>query len=82
MNIVEFFEGPVPAAYQDPKKDGSVLKLDDSRKTRLTLAQINRLRQMNDVRKFEHEKHLEKVSKQYKQPAEAGAGGLGSPASL
>jgi hypothetical protein len=82
MKIYEFFDGPVPTAYQDPAEDKSTLKIDDSRKTRLTLSQINRLRQMNDVRKFEHEKHLEKVSKQYKAPVEGGVGGLGSPASI
>ena len=72
--IFEFFEPTVPG-YQNPSQDHSTLKLADSRKTRLTLAQINRLRTMNDVRKFEHEKHLEKVSKQYKLPVEGGGAG-------
>lgn len=70
--IFEFFE-PAKPGYQEPSQDNSALKLDDSRKTRLTLAQINRLRMMNDVRKVEHETHLKRVSKQYKPPVE-GAG--------
>ena len=81
MKLFEFYDDPVPG-YEDPKRDHSQLKLDDSRKTRLTLAQINRLRTMNDVKKVEHEQHLKKISKQYKAPAEEGAGGAGGPASL
>lgn len=81
MKIFEFFDQAVPG-YEDVSQDNSRLTLDDSRKTRLTLAQINRLRSMNDIRKLEHEKHLTQVSKQYKPPAEGGAGGAGSPASL
>jgi len=45
-----------------------VLSLSDVRKTKLTLAQINRLRIMNDIRKLEHEHDLEKVRSQYKAP--------------
>jgi hypothetical protein len=81
MKLFEFYDDPVKG-YEDPSRDNSTLKLDDSRKTRLTLAQINRLRMMNDVKKVEHEQHLKKVSKQYKPPAEEGAGGAGAPASV
>lgn len=71
MFISELFE-PTPDGYRTEKDDSTVMKLSDVRKTRLSLAQINRLRVMNDVRKFEHEKKLSSVSKQYK-PAEAEA---------
>lgn len=72
MFISELFE-PTPKGYRDEKEDNSVLKLSDVRKTRLSLAQINRLRVMNDVRKYEHEKKLGSITKQYKPPAEAAA---------
>lgn len=72
MFISELFE-PTPQGYRNEKDDNSTLKLSDVRKTRLSLAQINRLRTMNDVRKYEHEKKLETVTKQYKPPAEAAA---------
>lgn len=73
MNLNELYE-PVPAGYRSEKDDNSVMKKDDTRKTRLTLAQLNKLRIMNDTRALEHEKKLEKVSDQYKAPAaEAGA---------
>ena len=57
MYIIELFS-PTPDGYDTAKDDGTVSKLSDLRKTRLSLAQINRLRIMNDVRKFEHEKKL------------------------
>lgn len=68
MFIAELFE-PTPTGYRDEKEDNSVQKLSDVRKTRLSLAQINRLRVMNDVRKYEHEKKLGSITKQYKPPA-------------
>ena len=81
MLLFEFFDKPIPGR-EFPEADHSTLKLDNRRKTRLTLAQINHLRMMNDVRKVEHEKQLKRVSKQYKAPAEEGAAGAGAPASL
>jgi hypothetical protein len=81
MFISEIFEPAQPGLYT-AKDDNSVLKMSDTRKTRLTLAQLNRLRMMNDVLKFEHEKQLERVSKQYKPPVDASAMGMGAPASL
>jgi hypothetical protein len=74
MNVFELFD-PAPAGYHDEKADQSVLKFDDSRKTRLTLAHLNQLRQSHDVRKLEHEKKLQSISKQYKSAPEAGAAG-------
>lgn len=59
-----------PVGYASEKDDNSTLKLSDLRKTsRITLADLNKLRMANDVRKVEHENKLEKVSKQYKPPA-------------
>lgn len=76
MNIFELFD-PAPEGYHNEKEDQSTLKMSDSRKTRLTLAHLNQLRQSHDVRKLEHEKKLEAVAKQYDAVPEAGvAGGL------
>jgi hypothetical protein len=79
MLLTNLFESPAPAqpGYQSEKDDKSVMKLSDLRKTRLTLAHLNKLRMANDVRKFEHEKKLKSISKQYKAPAPEG-GGLGA----
>jgi uncharacterized protein YkwD len=76
MNIFEMFD-QAPAGYYNEKDDQTSLKLDDSRKTRLTLAHLNQLRQSHDVKKLEHEKKLEKISKQYASAPAAGAGPLG-----
>lgn len=78
MLILELFDS-APQGYHTEKDDKSVIKKSNTRKnrTRLSLAQINKLRTMNDVRKYEHEKKLTKISKQYKPPeAAAGAPGL------
>ena len=58
-----------PEAYQDVAQDNSQPKLDNLRKTRLTLRQLNKLRQMNDVRTFEYKEKLKQVKKQYAPPA-------------
>lgn len=75
MQLNELYE-PTPAGFRSEKEDNSVLKISDTRKTRLTLDRLNKLRIMNDTRKLEHEKKLETISDQYKAPASQ-EGGLG-----
>ena len=58
-----------PEAYQDVSQDNSQPKLGDLRKTRLTLRQLNKLRQMNDVRNYEYKEKLKDIRKQYAPPA-------------
>ena len=72
MIVTELFE-PAKPGYQTPGLDNTPLKLSDLLKTRLTLADLSRLRMANDVRRVEHEKKLEKVTKQYKPPMAAPA---------
>ena len=76
MNLNELYSH-TPAGYRSEKSDNTVIKKDDTRKTRLTLSQLNKLRVMNDTRKLEHEKKLEKVSNQYKAAAPAAGPGPG-----
>jgi hypothetical protein len=61
---MEMFEPPV-AGYQDVESDNSKPKWKQSRKTKLTLKQIRKLRKMLDVRNYEKKKHLKKVHEQY-----------------
>lgn len=70
MFILEMF-GSTQSGYTSEKNDKSIQKLSDTRKTRLTLQHLNRLRQANDVRKFENEKKIESVKKQYAAPSAA-----------
>jgi cellulose biosynthesis protein BcsQ len=73
MFLQEVFQPTVKSQYSTEKDDQSVQKLSDTRKSRLTLAQIKRLRIMNDMRKFEHQKEVEGLSKQYRPAAAPGA---------
>ena len=72
MFLQEVFQPTVKSQYSTEKDDQSVQKLSDTRKSRLTLAQIKRLRIMNDMRKFEHQKEVEGLSKQYRPAAPPG----------
>lgn len=73
MFISEIFDLSGAAGYRTEKDDNSVQHYADMRKTRLTLKQIKRLRMMNDLRKFEQQKKVEGLAKQYKPPAAGGA---------
>jgi len=58
------------SAYQDLSQDNSQPRLGDLRKTKLTLKQINKMRQLNDVRQVEFKERLERVQRQYAPPAQ------------
>ena len=62
-----------PSAYQDLAQDNSQTTMDSLRKTRLTLRQINKLRQMNDIRSVEYKEKLKDIRKQYAPAPEAPA---------
>lgn len=62
-----------PEAYQDLNQDNSQTTLNSLRKTRLTLRQINKLRQMNDVRNYEYKEKLKNIRKQYGTVPDAAA---------
>jgi hypothetical protein len=58
-----------PESYQDVAQDNSQPTLGSLRKTRLTLRQIRKLRQMSDVRSFEYKEKLKLIRQQYAPPA-------------
>jgi hypothetical protein len=64
MKLLEMFDPPI-AGYQDTQSDNSRPMWKTSRKTKLTLAQIRKLRRMLDVRNYERKEHLAKVREQY-----------------
>lgn len=68
MILNELFSKHVPE-MQNLQADSTQLKYEDSRKTRLTLKQINRLRKMNDMRALEHEQEMNFVRKMYSPPS-------------
>lgn len=64
MKLFEMFDPAIPG-YQDLESDNSKPKWRESRKSKLTLRQIRKLRKMNDVRNYEKAKYLKKVHEQY-----------------
>lgn len=69
---MEMFDPPV-AGYQDVGQDNSRPIWRTSRKTKLTLKQIRKLRKMLDVRNYEKKEYLKKVRDQYGATAQSQA---------
>ena len=69
MILFELYEKS-PESYQDLENDNTQPQMGQLRKTRLTLKQISKLRQMNDIRKIEHKNKLKYVKAQYSPPVE------------
>lgn len=60
----------------DPIYDDSVVDLDDTRKTRLTLRQINRARKAAELHTEEKSKELDFIRQMYGIAAQAEAGAM------
>ena len=77
MKLLEMFNPPeYYNGYQDINQDNSKPEWKTSRKTKLTLKQLRKLRKMLDVRNYEKKEHLKEVREQYgaaNQPKEASA---------
>ena len=74
MLLNEMFDAPV-SGYQDVNADNSKPTYRTSRKTKLTLKQIRKLRRMMDVRNYENKLYLSDVRTQYGPKPEQDAGG-------
>jgi hypothetical protein len=59
----------------DPVYDDSIVNMDDTRKTRLTLRQINRARKASETHNEEKTKELDFVRQMYGIAAQAAAAG-------
>lgn len=75
MILREFFEA-APDGWQDVQDDHSQPEWGESRKTKLLLREINKLRRMQEVQAFERAKYLKKIRKQYAPPTEGAAPSL------
>ena len=60
----------------DPQYDDSVVKMNDTRKTRLTLRQINRARKASELHTKEKAGELDFVRQMYGIAAQAAAAGM------
>lgn len=66
----------VPQEYQNIEDDNSQTRINQLRKTKLTLSQIRQLRQLNDIRTVEYTDKMEDLKKQYGTVAPQGGGGF------
>ena len=82
MQLREFFYYdketllPTEDNRYDPIYDDSIVDLDDTRKTRLTLRQINRARKAAEIHTEEKEKELDFIRQMYGIAAQAAAGAV------
>lgn len=70
MYLTEFYN-PAPKGYQDVEDDESQLQWGESRKTKLTLGMISKIRKMNEVQSYERAIDLKDIRKQYGTPPES-----------
>jgi len=69
MYLAEMFSD-TPEEFKSEEEDNTQLRgLKDMRKTRLTLSQLNKIRVMNDMRRYEKEKKMDQIKAQYAAPA-------------
>lgn len=84
MNLKELFEAgfSMPNAAEQENTDAqqqndhSVSQKDDTRRTRLTLDQINRLRLLQDAKSAEYSEKIKLIKKQYGSSGKEEEGGL------
>ena len=67
---------PVEDDRYDPQDDHSPIDYDDTRKTRLSLRQINKIRKASELHIKEKSKELDFVRQMYGIAANAEAGGV------
>ena len=67
---------PVEDDKYNPVDDQSIVDPDDTRKTRLTLRQINRARKASEIHTKAQSKELDFVRQMYGIAAQAAAGGV------
>ena len=72
----DLFKKALPG-YQNQDYDNSQMQKYNTRKTRLTLLQINKMRNMHDIRKKEQNKKLEVIQQQYGPGAAGGDEDMG-----
>ena len=67
---------PVEDNRYEPLSDDSILDIDDTRKTRLTLSQINRARKASELHIKEKQEELDFIRQMYGIAAQQAAAGM------
>lgn len=76
MLLQEMFDRAKPG-YQELSSDNSKPQWRESRKTKLTLRQLRKLRKMLDIRNYEYAVNLNRIADQYVPKQEVGGLGAG-----
>jgi len=63
------FELDNPKSKEEQAEDNSIALKSDTRKTRLTLEQLSKLRKLADLKIVEYHKNIEEVRRQFAAPA-------------
>jgi len=50
---------------ETPYQDGTALRKDDTRKTRLTFAQLSKLRKLADLKTVEYQESIKEIRRQF-----------------
>tara|TARA_B100000989_G_scaffold79352_2_gene56536 strand:+ start:904 stop:1125 length:222 start_codon:yes stop_codon:yes gene_type:complete len=50
---------------QKPYQDNTALRLDDTRKTRLTFEQLSKLRKLSDLKSTEYQESISEIRRQF-----------------
>lgn len=58
--------------FYNPEEDRTVVQADDTRKARLTLRALNKLRRYRDIKQEEEEDRDNKIRNMYANPVEQG----------
>lgn len=53
-----------------PYQDNTALRLDDTRKTRLTFEQLSKLRKLADLKAAEYQESIAEIRRQFAPPAQ------------
>ena len=71
MLLLELYDPPI-AGLQDVDKDQSQLRWREFRKSKVTLADLNKINEMLSVRAFEHARDIKQIQDQYGPKPQAG----------
>jgi hypothetical protein len=80
MKLFEFEKEDLETAYYDPENDEiNKRHFDDTRKPKLTLRDLNKLKKLKAVKKFEALKRQDLISAMYGSAGGGDDGGGGAP---
>ena len=74
QNLQEQFKQILEENYFPDDDEGNMADYDDTRRPRLTLRHLNKLRKIQELKKLETEAHAEFVKQMYGTPPEEGGG--------